>query len=210
MDDYGYGYWYLVALNVIIFGLFILFIPFRKRQQRLPASVYLAFIVALYTEMYGFPLTIYVLTWLLGYQNPLTHTSGHILAPIIGEDLFFMVVHPISNIMILTGILLVVLGWREVHSAQQELVTTGLYAYVRHPQYLGFITLTLGMMVQWATLPTLLMWPLLVILYYQLAKQEEKEMEAKFGEKYRKYKSKVPMMLPLRKLNWSFRRLVNS
>jgi len=210
MDDYGYGYWYLVALNVIIFGLFILFIPFRKRQQRLPASVYLAFIVALYTEMYGFPLTIYVLTWLLGYQNPLTHTSGHILAPIIGEDLFFMVVHPISNIMILTGILLVVLGWREVHSAQQELVTTGLYAYVRHPQYLGFITLTLGMIVQWATLPTLLMWPLLVILYYQLAKQEEKEMEAKFGEKYRKYKSKVPMMLPLRKLNWSFRRLVNS
>jgi len=210
MDDYGYGYWYLVALNVIIFGLFILFIPFRKRQQRLPASVYLAFIVALYTEMYGFPLTIYVLTWLLGYQNPLTHTSGHILAPIIGEDLFFMVVHPISNIMILTGILLVVLGWREVHSAQQELVTTGLYAYVRHPQYLGFITLTLGMMVQWATLPTLLMWPLLVILYYQLAKQEEKEMEAKFGEKYRKYKSKVPMMLPLRKLNWSFRRLVIS
>jgi len=200
MDDYGYGYWYLVALNVILFGLFILFIPFKKRQQRLPTSIYLAFIVALYTEMYGFPLTIYIFAWFLGYQNPLTHTSGHILAPIIGEDIFFTFIHPISNIMIYAGILLVVLGWRQIYSARQELVTTGLYAYVRHPQYLGFLTLTLGMMVQWATIPTLLMWPILFALYYRLAKQEEKEMEVKFGEKYREYKSKVSMFLPLPKL----------
>jgi len=200
MDDYGYGYWYLVALNVILFGLFILFIPFKKRQQRLPTSIYLAFIVALYTEMYGFPLTIYIFAWLLGYQNPLTHASGHILAPIIGEDIFFTFIHPISNIMIYAGILLVVLGWRQIYSARQELVTTGLYAYVRHPQYLGFLTLTLGMMVQWATIPTLLMWPILFALYYRLAKQEEKEMEVKFGEKYREYKSKVSMFLPLPKL----------
>lgn len=200
MDDYGYGYWNLVALNVIIFGLFILFIPFKKKLQRLPTSIYLAFIVALYTEMYGFPLTIYILSWLLGYQNPLTHISGHILAPIIGEDIFFALVHPISNIMILAGIILVVLGWQEIHSAQKELVTTGLYAYVRHPQYLGFLTLTLGMLVQWATLLTLLMWPLLVVLYFRLAKQEEKEIEAKFGEKYREYKSKVSMLMPIPKL----------
>jgi len=200
MVDYGYGDWNLVALNVIIFGFFILFIPFNKKIQRLPSSVYLAFIVALYAEMYGFPLTIYVLSWLLGYQNPLTHTFGHILAPIIGEDIFFTLVHPISNTMILAGILLVVLGWRRIHSAQQELVTTGLYAYVRHPQYLGFLTLTLGMIVQWTTLPTLLMWPLLVALYYRLAKQEEKEMEAKFGEKYREYKDRVSMLIPLPKL----------
>jgi len=196
MADYGYGYWSLVALNVIIFGLFIVFIPFRKKLQRLPTSIYLAFVVALYTEMYGFPLTIYVLSWFLGYQNPLTHTSGHILASIIGEDLFFMVLHPISNLMIGAGALLVIFGWQEIYSAKQELVTTGLYAYVRHPQYLGFLMITLGMLVQWATLPTLLMWPLLVVLYYRLAKQEEKEMEAKFGEKYRGYKSRVSMLLP--------------
>ena len=200
MNDYGYGDWNLVALNVIIFGVFILFIPFRKKLQRLPTSIYLAFIAALYAEMYGFPLTIYILSWLLGYQNPLTHTSGHILAPIMGEDLFFMLIHPISNLVIFAGILLVVLGWQKIHSAQSELVTTGLYAYVRHPQYLGFLTLTFGMLIQWATLPTLVMWPLLIVLYSRLAKQEEKEMEAKFGEKYREYKSKVPMLLPIPKL----------
>ena len=198
--DYGYGYWYLVALNVIFFGLFIIFIPFKKKQQRLPTSIYLAFLVALYTEMYGFPLTIYVLTWLLGYQNSLTHLSGHLLAPIIGEGLFFTVIHPISNLMILAGILLVALGWEKIHASEGRLVTDGIYALVRHPQYLGFLTLTLGMIVQWATLPTLLMWPLLVILYYRLARQEEKEMEAKFGEEYQEYRSKVSMLLPLPKL----------
>jgi len=200
MTDYGYDYWNLVVLNVIIFGLFILFIPFKKKVQRIPSSVYLAFIVALYAEMYGFPLTIYILSWLVGYQNPLTHTSGHILAPIISEDLFFLVVHPLSNIMLLAGILLIVLGWQKIHFAQEEMVTTDLYSYVRHPQYLGFLTLTLGMIVQWATIPTLLMWPLLVVLYYRLAKHEEKEMEEKFGERYREYRSKVSMFLPLQKL----------
>lgn len=200
MADYGYGYWDLVALNVAIFGLFILFIPFRKKLQRLPTSVYLAFIVALFTEMYGFPLTIYIFSWLLGYQNPMTHLSGHILAGIIGEDLFFMVFHPISDLMIAAGALLVMFGWQKIHSSQQGLVTTGLYAYVRHPQYLGFLVITLGMLIQWVTLPTLLLWPLLLVLYFRLAKQKEKEMEEKFGEKYREYKIRVPMLLPLPKL----------
>lgn len=200
MDDYGYGYWNLVALNVIIFGLFIVFIPFRKKLQRLPASIYLAFLVALYAEMYGFPLTIYILSWVLGYQNPLTHTSGHILASIIGETLFFTFIHPLSNLLIALGVLLVIFGWKGIYGARNELVTTGVYAYVRHPQYLGFLTLTFGMIIQWATLPTLILWPLLVVLYFRLAKQEEKEMEAKFGKKYREYKGNVSMLLPLPKL----------
>ena len=203
MDDYGYGYWGFAILNVTVFGLFILLIPFRKKMHRLPTSIYLAFIVALYAEMYGFPLTIYILSWLFGYQNPLTHTSGHIFASIIGEDFFFTFIHPLSNLLIGVGIMLVVFGWRGIHGAQEELVIDGLYADVRHPQYLGFLVLTFGMLIQWSTLPTLLMWPLLVVLYFRLAKQEEKEMEAKFGDKFKEYKGKVPMFLPLPKLRRS-------
>lgn len=193
---YGYGDWYLTAINIAFFGLFLLFIPFRKKVQRLPSSVYLAFVVALYAEMYGFPLTIYILTWFFGYQNLLTHLSGHILAPIIGEDIFFTYIHPLSNFIILAGALLIVYGWVVIHNAKKELVTSGVYSFVRHPQYLGFLLTTIGMLVQWATIPTLVMWPVLAILYYRLAKREEREMQEKFGEQYLNYKKKVPMFFP--------------
>jgi len=197
MAEYGYGSWDLVLMNVVLFGLFALTIPFRKKRGRQSASAYLAFIAALYAEMYGFPLTIYILTWLLGYQNPLTHLSGHILAGIVGEDLFFLFFHPLSVIMMLSGILLVVFAWSRIHSAQGALITDGVYAFVRHPQYLGFLLITSGMLVQWVTLPAALMWPILVFLYYRLAKEEEKEMEEAFGKEYITYKRRVSMFVPI-------------
>jgi protein-S-isoprenylcysteine O-methyltransferase Ste14 len=190
--------WGFVVLNVILFSLFILFIRFRRKITRLPSSIYLAFIVALFVEMYGFPLTMYVLTWLFGSTFP--GCLWYPLAVLTGEELFTSVflgvILPVSNIIILFGILLIVFGWRKIYRAKGKLVTTGIYGHVRHPQYLGFLLLTLGMNILWVTISTLLLWPILAILYYRLAKKEDKELEERFGEEYRKYERAVPMLMP--------------
>jgi protein-S-isoprenylcysteine O-methyltransferase Ste14 len=190
--------WGFVVLNVILFSLFVLFIRFRRRVTRLPSSIYLAFIVALFVEMYGFPLTMYVLTWLFGSTFP--GCLWYPLAVLTGEELFTSVflgvILPVSNIIILFGILLIVFGWRRIYRAKGKLVTTGIYAHVRHPQYLGFLLLTLGMNILWVAISTLLLWPILAILYYRLAKTEDKELEERFGEEYRKYERAVPMLIP--------------
>lgn len=195
----GYPHnWGFVILNMILLCLFILFIPFRKKIARLPSSIYLAFIIALYIEMYGFPLSMYIISWFFGFENP--GNLWYLIITVIEKELFVSIflgiILPISNIIILTGILLVILGWRRVFRSKGKLVTTGIYQYVRHPQYLGFLLITMGINVLWITFSTLILYPFLIILYYRLAKKEEKEMEDQFGEEYFKYKQKVPMFFP--------------
>jgi len=197
LGGYGYGFWLPVVVNVLFFALFLAFIPFKRKTSRLPASLYLAFMVALFTEMYGFPLTIFILTWYFGYSNPLTHESGHLLYP--GEGMASPL-HLLSNLMIIGGILLVMLGWKSIHGARAQLVTTGLYQFTRHPQYLGILLVTSGLLLQWLTIPTAVMWPILAYLYYRLARMEERAMEESFGNRYREYKRKVPMFIPFLKL----------
>ena len=187
-----------VVLNFILISCFIVFIGFRRKLARLPASVYVAFIVALYIEMYGFPLTMYFFTWALGSTN--VSTLWYFLTIITGEELFYAlfmaVIVPISNVIIITGILLVIFGWSKIFRAKNQLVKTGIYNHVRHPQYLGFLLITLGMNVLWVTLSTLVLWPVLVFLYYRLAKEEDKQMEEKFGKEFDEYKNNVPMFIP--------------
>jgi protein-S-isoprenylcysteine O-methyltransferase Ste14 len=195
---YGWDNWGFAIVNMVFFGVFLLFTQFRKKLARLPSSVYLAFIVALYAEMYGFPLTLYLFTWIFGIRN--VYTLEHLFTGLIGENLFAFLFHiillPLSNIIMLIGIVLIIVGWRQIFNAKGKLVTTGIYSHVRNPQYLGMLLLTFGMNVQWLTILSLLLWPLLAILYYRLAREEAKEMEEKFGEKFRKYEQNVPLFIP--------------
>jgi protein-S-isoprenylcysteine O-methyltransferase Ste14 len=197
----AYGYpqnWGYVVLNVFLFSLFILFIKFRRKATRLPASVYLAFLVSLFVEMYGFALTWYIMIGVFGQSY--AATLWVLLSGLTGETLFVSIflgfLLPLSNIVVLMGMFLVIFGWRKIHNAESTLVTTGIYGYVRHPQYLGFMLITLGMNILWVTISTLVLWPILVIVYYRLAKKEDEEMEKIFGDEYQKYKQVVPMFIP--------------
>lgn len=199
---YGYGFWSLAAANVILFLFFILsfLTPVKKREWR-SMGMTTAFIAALFTEMYGFPLTIYILTALLGSRypalNPFSHSSGHLWVAFLGGGRTTLaLVHLISDSLMIGGFLLMAAGWRKIHGAKGGLVADGPYAYMRHPQYTGLFIVTLGLLVQWPTIITALMWPVLLAAYYRLSGKEEEEMEREFGQSYRTYKEKVPMFIP--------------
>lgn len=197
----SYPHWGPAIFMIVVSSLFIFsFIPLKKKNWK-ALGITEAFIVALYTEMYGFPLTIYLLTSVLGVNIPFTHLKAHLWSTLLGLGETGAIVEMLAgNLISLLGIALVIAGWEKIYKTKTEdLVTSGVYAYMRHPQYSGIILAAIGTFIHWPTLPTLLMLPILGVAYYNLAKKEEKEMLKKFGKYYLEYQKKVPMFLPLLK-----------
>ena len=201
----AYGLWGLVFLNSAIFIMFAFsfFKPETTRDWR-SFGAFSAFIVALFTEMYGFPLTIYMLSGWLQSRYPnvdwLSHDSGHLFEMMFGwkANPHFGPFHILSFVLIGGGFMLISASWRVLYEAQRQkaLATTGPYAYVRHPQYVGFILVMFGFLLQWPTLLTLAMFPVLVWMYVRLARYEELEALSTFGDSYRRYAARVPGFIP--------------
>ena len=206
MADGAYGLWPLVILNTALFVVFAFsfFHPRSGRDWR-AMGAYTAFLVALFTEMYGAPLTVYLLSGWLGSRFPLIradHAGGHLWNDLIGwtADPHVSPFHLASYVFIGGGFWLIAAAWKVLHeSAQQDrLATTGPYARVRHPQYDGFMLVMIGFLLQWPTIPTLVMFPVLVVIYTRLARSEEREVAARFGDQWRAYAVATPAFVPRR------------
>ncbi|GMQ87894.1 MAG: isoprenylcysteine carboxylmethyltransferase family protein [Gammaproteobacteria bacterium] len=201
-QEYAYGMWVIVAFNVGLFLFFFLsFLPPKRFAEWRNLGVVTAFLVALFSEMYGFPLTIYLLTGWLGdaypVLQPFNHKFGHLwVVAFGGSTLAWALVMGASLVLMVAGYLLLSRGWRQVHGARGRMVTEGLYAFVRHPQYTGLFLVITGFLVQWPTLLTVLMAPVLVYAYVRLAFSEERYMLDQFGEQYREYRRHVPAFIP--------------
>ena len=204
MNDYGYGLWALVIVNSAIFIILAasFFHPRTGRDWKAMGG-FSAFVVALMVEMYGIPLSIYFLSGWAGSRFDslnLTHDGGHLWSELIGweGDPHVSPFHLASYVFIGLGFWAVAAAWPVLLRAAKEgrLATTGLYARVRHPQYAGFLAVMVGFLLQWPTLPTLVLFPALLVLYRHLAIQEESVVAAEFGPAWEAYAASTPRFVP--------------
>ena len=201
----AYGLWSLVVMNSLVFIIFAF--SFAKPQSARDwrsFGAFSAFLVALFTEMYGFPLTIYLLSGWLTTQFPgvdwLAHDSGHLLEMMFGwqANPHLGPFHLLSGVFLVAGFWLLSSAWRVLYAAQRShtMARTGAYARIRHPQYVGFVLIMVSFLFQWPTLVTLTMFPILVFMYVRLARREECEALAEFGGSYSAYMRDVPAFVP--------------
>ena len=204
-DTSAYGLWTLVVLNSAIFLMFAFsfFKPQTARDWR-TFGAFAGFVVALFVEMYGFPLSIYLMSGWLQTKFPgldlLSHNSGHLWSTLLGEkgDPHFSPLHIASYAFLGFGFYLLSSAWNVLYHAQRKglLATSGAYARIRHPQYVAFVLILLGFLLQWPTLLTLLMFPILLVMYGRLAITEEKQMREQFGPEFEAYAARTPRFLP--------------
>jgi protein-S-isoprenylcysteine O-methyltransferase Ste14 len=201
----SFGLWGLALANAAVFILFASsFYRLRTARDWRTFGAFAAFVIALFAEMYGFPLTLYLLAGWLGSRypdlSPISHEAGHLWKVLLGwrGDPHLNPFHLASYLLLGGGFLVLAAAWPVLLDAQRagRLATSGPYAKIRHPQYAGFMLIMLGFLLQWPTVLTLLMFPVLVAMYARLARQEEREAMAAFGAAYTRYAAAVPAFVP--------------
>lgn len=202
--DSWYGNWPVVVTTSIIFLLFFFFLTRPRRPKEWKgAGLAAAFFISLFTEMFGIPLTIYLLAPLLGVDPRFFGMyESHLWAYLLSQSgiislkagVFLMML--VSTVLLLVCLILLALGWKQVYRGRGRLVTTGLYGKFRHPQYAGLILMVVAFLIMWPTILTVMLAPFLVARYVLLAREEDRELEKEFGEDFRRYRGTVPAFIP--------------
>ncbi len=177
----------LIVINILVVIAFFGLLTYRKRTRNIWKSktAFVAFVIALMTEMFGWPLILFLLSPFLDIPviaRKYFETFGHLPAKI-------------GTLISIFGVILIALGWAKIHKAD-GLVTDGIYKFMRHPQYTGIFLFTLGWLIHWPSIVTLLLWPILTTSYIWLSIQEEKEMIEIYGEEYINYTKKTKRFIP--------------
>ena len=194
--NWGLVAFYCVLVTVFIYGL----LRPRDDVEWRSFGMATAWVVALYSEMYGIPLTLYVLAVIAGpHMAPADDFQlGHIWAPLLRlESPYWNLLFTVAgNLLVIAGAVITIIAWRQLWRQRNRMTTEGIYARVRHPQYTGFFLFIIGSLINWPTLPTLVMAPILLLVYYRLAIQEEQACVNRFGEGYIEYASRTPRFWP--------------
>jgi methanethiol S-methyltransferase len=189
---YKLGPNWAIAANAGVFILFLLFLPYRTKIEWRSKSAFAAFILALMAEMFGVPLLLYILSPVMRISYYAKRGGGWLNNPLI----FGWNGAVIGSWLTLIGMIIVIIGWHQIHRAN-GLVTTGIYKHIRHPQYTGFFFILTGWLLHWEITLTLAMYPILVIMYYLLARKEDRDLKNEFGDEYEDYRRRTPMFLPI-------------
>ncbi|MDZ7269791.1 MAG: isoprenylcysteine carboxylmethyltransferase family protein [candidate division KSB1 bacterium] len=177
----------LIVLNILIVLAFLALLPYRRPTKHFWKSqgAFIAFVIALMTEMFGWPLVLFLV-------------SPFFDIPIIAPKYFGSLGHSpatVGTAISIAGVVLIAAGWRQIHRSE-GLITSGLYRYIRHPQYTGILLFTFGWLLHWPSAVTLILWPVLVMAYTWLAKQEEKQALEEFGARYTEYARQTKRFIP--------------
>ena len=193
-----FNQWGAVVFFVLLYGSFLLFIPFYKKMDKKPAATYLAFIIAFAIEMHGIPFSMYLIAGIIGRKLPNGVLWGHTFFDEIGYLGMY-----ISIVLTVIALVIIVIGWHDIYhgywkkaKGTGKVIKTGVYKYIRHPQYTGVLLISFGIILNWATLTSILMFPVIVWMYVRLSKKEEKDMIDEFGEEYVMYMKKTKRFIP--------------
>jgi len=203
--DQWYGNWPVVITTSVVFLIFLFFLTKPRRPKEWKgAGLTAAFFISLFTEMFGIPLTIYLVAPLIGVSpRAFGMYESHLWAYLLSRTRLMSLKDGVAVVMVLSsgiiilGFILLAKGWKKVYRGEGDLVTDGLYGRLRHPQYLGLILIVVAFLIMWPTILTVLLAPFLIARYLFLAREEDHELEKEFGEDFRRYKEMVPGFMPV-------------